>query len=150
MRIYNVSKPEHPLAAFEQLNHFKLFLFDVGLLKHMAGISNEAILLKSDFQFKGPLTENYVLQQIRGLYDVEPKYFAPNANSEIDFVVQDSMNIIPIEVKSGEATSAESFKKYINKYSPVKAVRYSKLNYQQNEFFTNVPLYLAGRTKELI
>ena len=64
-RVYNVSKPEHPLKAFDKLNYFKLFLFDTGLLKHMAGIDNSAILLKSDYQFKGALTENYVLQQLK-------------------------------------------------------------------------------------
>ncbi|MCL1823828.1 MAG: ATP-binding protein, partial [Oscillospiraceae bacterium] len=84
IRVYNVSKPEHPLNAFEQFNHFKLFLIDVGLLKYMAGVSNEAILLKSDYQFKGALTENYVLQQIRELFDVAPKFFSPSPASEID------------------------------------------------------------------
>ena len=64
-RVYNVSKIEHPLPAFDKLNHFKLFVFDTGLLKHMAGIDNRAILLKTDYQFKGPLTENFVLQQLR-------------------------------------------------------------------------------------
>ena len=59
-RVYNVSKMEHPLAAFDKLDQFKLFVFDTGLLKHMAGIDNSAILLKTDYQFKGPLTENYV------------------------------------------------------------------------------------------
>ena len=58
-RVYNVSKMEHPLAAFDKLDQFKLFVFDTGLLKHMAGIDNSAILLKTDYQFKGPLTENY-------------------------------------------------------------------------------------------
>ena len=52
-RIYNVSKMEHPLSAFDKLDQFKLFLFDTGLLKHMAGIDNSAILLKADYQFKG-------------------------------------------------------------------------------------------------
>lgn len=61
-RVYNVSKLDHPLAAFDKLDQFKLFLFDTGLLKHMAGVDNSAILLKSDYQFKGPLTENYLLQ----------------------------------------------------------------------------------------
>lgn len=65
-RIYNVSKLEHPLSAFDKLDQFKLFLFDTGLLKQMAGVDNSAILLKSTYQFKGPLTENYVLQQLRG------------------------------------------------------------------------------------
>ena len=60
-RVYNISKLEHPLSAFEKLDQFKLFVFDTGLLKHMAGIDNSAILLKADYQFKGPLTENYVL-----------------------------------------------------------------------------------------
>lgn len=64
-RIYNVSKMEHSLSAFDKLDQFKLFLFDTGLPKHMAGIDNSAILLKADYQFKGPLkgplTENYIL-----------------------------------------------------------------------------------------
>lgn len=69
-RIYNVSKLEHPLSAFDKLDQFKLFLFDTGLLKQMAGVDNSAILLKSTYQFKGPLTENYVLQQLRGQFEV--------------------------------------------------------------------------------
>jgi predicted AAA+ superfamily ATPase len=150
IRAYNVSKPEHPLNVFEQFNHFKLFLLDVGLLKYMAGVSNEAILLKSDYQFKGALTENYVLQQIRDLFDVSPKFFSPSATSEIDFFVQNGMNVIPIEVKAGESVKATSFKNYIDKYKPTNAVRYSKLAYQKNDNFTNVPLYLARGTKNIM
>lgn len=100
-RIYNVSKLEHPLSAFDKLDQFKLFLFDTGLLKQMAGIDNSAILLKSTYQFKGPLTENYVLQQLRGQFDVMPRYFS-SRNGEIDFVLQCGMDIIPVETKGGE------------------------------------------------
>ena len=150
LRIYNVSKPEHPLAAFEQLNHFKLFMFDIGLLKHMAGISNEAILLKSDYQFKGALTENYILQQLKDIYDTLPKYFAPTSANEIDFIVQDGIDIIPIEVKAGENTTSASFREYIKKYAPQKAIRFSKLGYDVNDSFINLPLYLADKTKEMI
>lgn len=150
MRIYNVSKPEHPLKAYEQLNHFKLFMFDVGLMKQMAAISNEAILLKSDYQFKGALTENYVLQQIKAIYDTEPKYYAPTSTNEIDFVVQDGMNIIPIEVKAGESITSASFKNYIKEYKPEKAVRLSKLGYEINDSFVNLPLYLANKMGELV
>ena len=57
-RVYNVTRMEHPLSAFDRLDCFKLFVFDMGLLKNMAGIDNSAILLKADYQFKGPLTEN--------------------------------------------------------------------------------------------
>ena len=150
MRIYNVSKPEHPLKAYEQLNHFKLFMFDVGLMKQMAAISNEAILLKSDYQFKGALTENYVLQQIKAIYDTEPKYYAPTSTNEIDFVVQDGMDIIPIEVKAGESVTSASFKNYIKEYKPEKAVRLSKLGYEINDSFINLPLYLANKMGELV
>ena len=89
-RVYNVSKMEHPLSAFDKLDQFKLFVFDTGLLKHMAGIDNAAILLKSDYQFKGPLTENYVLQQLRRQFTVEPRYYA-DKSGEIDFVLQNGM-----------------------------------------------------------
>ena len=97
-------RAEHPLAAFDKLDQFKLFVFDTGLLKHMAGIDNSAILLKTDFQFKGPLTENYVLQQLRGQFEVEPRYYS-DKNSEIDFLIQHGTEIIPIEAKGGEDCS---------------------------------------------
>lgn len=148
-RVYNVSKMEHPLSAFDKLDQFKLFLFDTGLLKHMAGIDNSAILLKSDYQFKGPLTENYVLQQLRGLFEVEPRYFSDN-NREIDFVLQYGTEIIPIEAKGGEDKSAPSFKKYISEYQPEYAIRFSRRGYRKDGFITNLPLYLARKTKELL
>lgn len=148
-RVYNVSKMEHPLSAFDKLDQFKLFVFDTGLLKHMAGIDNSAILLKTDYQFKGPLTENYVLQQLRGQFDVEPRYFS-DKNSEIDFVLQYGTEIIPIEAKGGEDKAAPSFKKYISVYHPAYALRYSKRGYRKDGSITNLPLYLAGKTRELL
>jgi hypothetical protein len=148
-RVYNVSKMEHPLTAFDKLDQFKLFVFDTGLLKHMAGIDNSAILLKSDYQFKGPLTENYVLQQLRGQFEVEPRYFS-DKNNEIDFVLQHGTEIIPIEAKGGEDKSAPSFKKYIADHEPNHAIRFSKRGYRKDGYITNLPLYLARKTKELL
>ena len=149
-RVYNVSKPEHPLKAFDQLNYFKLFLFDTGLLKHMAGIDNAAILLKSDYQFKGALTENFVLQQLQGQFDVEPRFFIERRGGEIDFLIQNGTEIIPVEVKSGENKNAASFKSYIKNRQPQTAIRYSKRGYVKDGSITNLPLYLAGMTKKLI
>lgn len=148
-RVYNVSKMEHPLVAFDKLDQFKLFVFDTGLLKHMAGIDNSAILLKTDYQFKGPLTENYVLQQFRGQFDVEPRYYS-DKNSEIDFLIQYGTKIIPVEAKGGEDKSASSFKKYIADRQPEYALRYSKRGYRKDGAITNLPLYLARKTKELL
>ena len=148
-RVYNVSKMEHPLSAFDKLDQFKLFLFDTGLLKHMAGIDNSAILLKNDYQFKGPLTENYLLQQLRGQFEVEPRYFSAK-NSEIDFVLQKGMEIIPVEVKGGEDKSAPSFKRYVSEHHPEYALRFSKRGYRKDGEITNIPLYLARKTKDLL
>ena len=148
-RVYNVAKMEHPLSAFDKLDQFKLFLFDTGLLKHMAGIDNSAILLKNDYQFKGPLTENYLLQQLRGQFEVEPRYFSAK-NSEIDFVLQNRMEIIPVEVKGGEDKSAPSFKRYVSEHHPEYALRFSKRGYRKDGEITNIPLYLARKTKDLL
>ena len=148
-RVYNVSKMEHPLAAFDKLDQFKLFVFDTGLLKQMAGIDNSAILLKSDYQFKGPLTENFVLQQLRGQFEVEPRYYS-DKNGEIDFVLQYGTEIIPIEAKGGEDKSAPSFKRYIAEKQPEHALRFSKRGYRKDGYITNLPLYLAKKTRELL
>lgn len=148
-RVYNVGKMEHPLTAFDKLDQFKLFLFDTGLLKYMAGIDNSTILLKTDYQFKGPLTENYVLQQLRGQFEVEPRYYA-DKNSEIDFVLQYGTEIIPVEAKGGEDKSAPSFKRYIAQNQPRHALRFSRRGYRKDGAITNLPLYLARKTKELL
>ena len=148
-RVYNVSKMEHPLPAFDKLDQFKLFMFDTGLLKQMARVDNSAILLKTDYQFKGPLTENYVLQQLKGQFEVEPRYYS-DKNGEIDFVVQNKMEIVPIEVKGGEDRSANSFKTYVANHTPEHAYRFSKRRYRKDGDFTNLPLYLVRKTKDLL
>ena len=148
-RVYNVSKPEHPLAAYDRLDCFKLYMFDTGLLKCMAGVDNGAILLKSDYQFKGPLTENYVLQQLKGRFEISPRYYSTK-NGEIDFVLQNGQEIVPIEVKGGVSKKAVSFKRYIEKYSHQNAIRFSQQGYMKNGNITNIPLYLAGKTAELL
>lgn len=148
-RVYNVSKTEHPLSAFNKLDQFKLFMFDTGLLKHMAGIDNSAILLKADYQFKGPLTENFILQQLKGQFEVEPCYYS-DKNSKIDFLLQYGTKIIPVEVQGGEDRTAPSFKRYITNNHPKYALRFSKRGYRKDGEFTNIPLYLARKLKELL
>ena len=148
-RVYNVSKLEHPLSAFDKLEQFKLFVFDTGLLKYMAGIDNGAILLKKDYQFKGPLTENYVLQQLCGQFEIAPRYYSERSG-EIDFVIQYQTNIIPVETKGGADKSAPTFKKYVSAHQPEYAVRFSKRGYRKDGYITNMPLYLANKMKELL
>lgn len=148
-RVYNVSKMEHPLSAFDKLDQFKLFVFDTELLKHMAGIDNSAILLKSSYQFKGALTENYILQQLQGQFEIAPRYYS-DKNSEIDFVLQNGTDIIPVEVKAGEDKSAPSFKRYVAENHPAAALRFSKRGYRKDGDITNLPLYLVCKTRDLL
>lgn len=94
-------------------------------------------------------SENYVLQQLYGQFDVAPRYYA-DKNSEIDFILQNGTEIIPIEVKSGEDKSAPSFKRYVSDKQPTHAIRFSKRGYLKNGPLTNIPLYLVGKARELL
>lgn len=149
LRVYDVTKPEHPLKAFEDFSSFKLFFFDVGLLKYAAGVSNKDIILDMGFQFKGALTENYVLQQLISQFDVKPHYYSPSQNYEIDFLLQNESDIIPVECKAGKNTISASFKRYRNEQNPNFAIRFSELPYKKQEDMINVPLYLAGQIKKI-
>ena len=149
LRVYDVTKPEHPLKAFEDFSSFKLFFFDVGLLKYAAGVSNKDIILDMGFQFKGALTENYVLQQLIPQFDVKPHYYSPSQNYEIDFLLQNESDIIPVECKAGKNTISASFKRYRNEQNPNFSIRFSELPYKKQEDIINVPLYLAGQIKKI-
>lgn len=144
-RIHNISTPQYPLKSCVMQNHFKLYFFDTGLLKAMADIENEAIVLKKEFPFRGALAENFVLQQLLSNNSSIPYYFAPDSQHEIDFLLQHNTEVLPIEVKAGSDKHAGSFKRYVTKYQPTTAVRYSERNYRQDGAFVNIPLYLAGR-----
>ncbi len=148
-RVYNISKLEHPVAAFDKLDCFKLYLFDTGLLKYKAGIDNSSILLKTDYQFKGALVENFVLQQLKEKFEIPPRYYATRYG-EIDFVIQNGSNIVPIEVKAGSNKSATTFKKYIKENNPDFAIRFSEMNYVTDGKITNIPLYLASAIDRFI
>ena len=149
LRMYDVTKPEHPLKAFEDLSSFKLFFFDVGLLKCAAGVSNKDIILGTEFQFKGPLTENYVLQQLKAQFEVSPHYYSPSQNYEVDFLIQKEGDIIPVECKAGKSVSSASFKRYRKEQHPKCAIRFSELPYKEQEDMINVPLYLACRVNRM-
>ena len=89
------------------------------------------------------------MQQLIGQFEVQPHYYAMKG-SEIDFVLQFGVNIIPVEVKSGENKAAPSFKKYISDAQPQHAIRFSKRGYRRDGQITNLPLYLAGKTKAFL
>lgn len=148
-RVYNVTRPEFPLKAYEDISAFKLFFFDTGLLKHMAQLDNSPLLTKTSYQFKGPLSENFVLQQLTGQFPATIAYYSTK-NMEIDFLLQAGSRLIPMEVKGEEDRRAPSFKRYLSEHEPDMAIRFSKMGYQDAGSLTNMPLYLASRLKDLI
>lgn len=117
--------------------------------KSRQDFSRPQVLLKSDYQFKGPLAENYVLQQLKSQYDVAPRYYSTRYG-EIDFLLQNGQEIIPVEVKDGTDKSAPTFKKYISEKAPVTAVRFSEMGYVKNGAITNLPLYLASAARRIL
>lgn len=149
LRIYDVRKPEHPLKVFEDFSSFKLFFFDVGLAKCAAQIENKQIILDSDFQFKGALTENYCLQQFHANLENDIHYYSPAQNYEVDFLLQNEMQIIPVECKAGGNVTSASFKRYRREQKPDLAIRFSQLEYKEQEDMINVPLYLVCRINKI-
>ena len=149
LRIYDVRKPEHPLKVFEDFSSFKLFFFDVGLAKCAAQVENKQIILDSDFQFKGALTENYCLQQFHANLENDIHYYSPAQNYEVDFLLQNEMQIIPVECKAGGNVTSASFKRYRREQKPDLAIRFSQLEYKEQEDMINLPLYLACRINKI-
>jgi len=144
-KVYNVSKYALPLVAYQELSAFKLYHNDVGLLGAMSHLYSK-VIVDGDavfIEFKGALAEQYVFQQLTQKEDLTIRYFTfDNSKYEIDFLVQTENNeIIPVEVKSGENLTANSFKLFCQKYQPAKAIRTSLTDYKQEELMTNLPLY---------
>ena len=148
-KVYESSNNQYPLRAYDNLSAFKLYMFDIGLLKHMAGVENESIVLNSNFQFRGAMTENYVLQQLYPILNVAPTYFT-FGHYETDFLVQKGEKIVPIEVKSNASVSSISLKAYIEKYNPQIAVRFSLLPFERQEKIVNIPLYFVEKMQKLL
>lgn len=143
-KVYNVSKPAMPLKAYTEFSAFKLYLLDVGLLAAMSELDARTILEGNSIfvEFKGALTEQYVLQQLIADTEYTPYYFTETkSEGEIDFLVQKGSNIVPIEVKAEENLKAKSLKVYCGKYQPNMAVRTSMSNYREQEWLINLPLY---------
>lgn len=146
-KVSRVTKPGLPLKAYEDIKAFKIFLLDVGLLCCMTGISQKVLLSGDELftEFKGALTEQYVLQQLKTQKGLGIYYYTNDrGSSEIDFIMDDGENVIPVEVKAELNLKAKSFKTYLEKYRPEKAFRISMADYSEHDGFVDVPLYIAG------
>lgn len=145
--IYKVprcTKPELPLAIYEDLSAFKLYMLDLGLMGAMVRTYPAQVLIKNDIfkEYKGGMTEQYVLQQMTSK-GIGPIYYhsADNSRLEIDFLIQRKAEMIPIEVKAESNVRANSLTKLLDKNPGLHAERYSMVPYRVQGNLTNIPLY---------
>ena len=144
LKSHRVSTPKMPLKAYQDLAVFKLFMVDVGLLGASAGLSAAALIDGNRImsEFKGALTEQYVMQELKTLnLDYIGYWTNERSTSEVDFVIQKENSVIPIEVKSGENLRSRSFTLFCQNFSPDKALKTSALPYREDKTVLNVPLY---------
>lgn len=146
-KVNRVKKPDFPLAAYQDFSAFKLFVLDIGLLGAMSRLDAKVILDGNRLfeEFKGSLTEQYVLQQLIVNPDIDIYYwYAENASSKLDFLVQFEDQIVPIEVKATENLQAKSLKVFMEKYKLPIAVRTSMSDYRREDWLINIPLFNVG------
>lgn len=140
-----LTKPEIPLKSYSELDAFKLYFLDVGLLNAMAQIDEKILLEKNKIltEYKGAMTEQFVAQEI--IQKTELFYWsAQNARAELDFIIQMQSKLIPIEVKAEENLMAKSLKVFAEKYNNEDCIRTSMSFYRKEEWLTNIPLYSIG------
>lgn len=143
-KVSRVNAAGIPLKAYEDLKAFKLFIVDVGLLGCMTGLRQRTLLGGDDLfiEFKGALTEQYVCQQLKTIEDLGVYYYTNDRGScEIDFVVDNGEQIVPIEVKAETNLRAKSLKTYRERFEPELSVRTSMADYKKEDWLLNLPLY---------
>ncbi len=154
-KVYKSTAPGLPVAAYDDLSAFKIYLVDVGLLRRLARLAPTAFGEGDRLfvEFKGALTENFVLQTLMTQFEVPPRYWSQaNPPYEVDFLIQRENDIIPIEVKSEANTASRSMKKFKELFpNQVKLrVRFSLNNLKLDDDVLNIPLFLADQADRLI
>ena len=153
-KIYRSTAPGLPLSAYDDLSAFKLYMADVGLLRRLSFLAPSAFSEGNRLfvEFKGALSENYVLQALQNQFEAMPRYWAIDARYELDFLIQRENDIFPVEVKSESNVESLSLKKYKEKYKDrVKLrVRFSLHNLRLDNDLLNIPLFMADHTDKII
>lgn len=150
-KIFNITKPDFPLSAYTDLSSFKLYMSDVGLLRRKANLDSKIIIEGNRLfeEFKGALTENYILDMLLFKFEGKPNYYTFDRH-EIDFMIQYQNEIIPIEVKASENINNASLTK-LNEMSNNKiAVRFSTRNFDMSGKIINIPIFMAEYVDKFI
>ena len=151
--VHSVSKPGYPLKAYEELDSFKIYMGDIGLLGALGGTDVKTILDENAFfvEFKGAITEQFVLQELISCAGLAPFYYSsPNSSGEVDFLVQMGEHIVPVEVKASENLQAKSLKAFHQKWQNEFSVRTSLSDFRRDDWLTNIPLYGVHRIAHVV
>jgi predicted AAA+ superfamily ATPase len=143
-KICRATKPAIPLKGYEDQSAFKMYLVDVGLLAAMGDIDAKTLLGGNTIftEFKGSLTEQYVLQQLKSSDNYVIYYWsAERSTAEVDFIIQYNGFVVPVEVKAEENLQAKSLKVYMEKFSPAISIRTSMSDFRKQDWLLNLPLY---------
>jgi predicted AAA+ superfamily ATPase len=146
-KVVRLSKPGIPITSYADFSDFKIYLSDVGLLGAMANLPIDVVLEGHRLfeEFKGVMAEQIICQLLLS-NGHSAHYWSPEAGkSEVDFVIQKDMRIVPIEVKSGENLRSRSLRVYFDKYQPQECIRTSLAGYQKQDWVKNIPMYLFER-----
>jgi predicted AAA+ superfamily ATPase len=146
-KVYRATAPRLPLKAYEDLKAFKLFIVDVGLLSCMTRLRQDVLLGGNELfkEFKGALTEQYVLQQLKTLRGIEPYYWTNDrSTAEIDFLLDAGNAVVPLEVKAEVNLQSKSLKAFADKFSPSISIRSAMTDYKREGWLLNLPLYAIG------
>lgn len=152
-QVNRVNNSKIPLSAYQDFSAFKLYLLDVGLLAAMANVDVKTLLEGNEVfaEFKGSLTEQYVLCQLKQCTELEVFYWTSDTGiAEIDFLTQIGKNNVPIEVKASENLQAKSLKSFIQKYHTKVNVRTAMTEYREDNNILNIPLYMIGNIEKII
>ena len=152
-QVNRVNTAKIPLSAYQDFNAFKLYLLDVGLLTAMAGVDAKTLLEGNEVfqEFKGSLTEQYVLCQIKECTNLDTFYWSSDTGTaEIDFITQIDGNNVPIEVKANENLQSKSLKSFVQKYNTKINIRTSMSSYRKEDWLINIPLYSIGNIEKII
>lgn len=152
-KVPRVTKPGIPLSAYEDLEAFKIYMGDVGLLRRHSRLSSSTFSEENRLfeEFKGALTENYVLESLLNIPDVSLYYWS-DTPYEVDFIIRLENDVFPVEAKSGKNIKAASIKNYARVYSEQTklCVRLSMRNLSYDGNLLNIPLYLADEIGRII
>lgn len=151
-KVSRVNAGRIPLKAYEDLKSFKLFLLDVGLLSCMTGLKQKALLEKNEMftEFKGALTEQYVLQQLIAKDNLSIYYYTnERSTAEIDFVIDNGEEILPVEVKASINLKSKSLKCFREKFGLEKTVRTAMTDFKTENRVVNLPLYAISEINNI-